>query len=259
MNNHIDFYSEAELYDIAFDFIDVSKECHFLLETYNKVVGRKAASFLEMGCGPGRHTSAMGNLGLRSLGIDLSREMIVYASRNKNKNTEFVVANMIEFQLDAKFDFAGIFMDSTSYLLSNEDVLLHLNSVAKHLTPGGLYFLEMAHPRDVFGMGKSTETTWEAERGGTKIKMQWGSSSDSFDPLTQISQTSVHLIAEMNGKKREIEDKAPQRSFTATEFAALVKASGVFKLIDVFGAMDLAIPFSSEKEAWRMIPVLQVL
>ena len=36
MNNHVSFYSEAELYDIAFDFKDIPKECDFLSEMYFK-------------------------------------------------------------------------------------------------------------------------------------------------------------------------------------------------------------------------------
>lgn len=98
---------------------------------------------------------------------------------------------------------------------------------------------------------------WEAERDGCKIKVRWGMASDIFDPITQITNVSVKLEFDDNGRRGIIEDRAPQRCFTANELAALVTASGVFEIVQFYGAMKSNIPFNNEKAAWRMVPVLR--
>ncbi len=260
MNNHVNFYSEAELYDIAFDFKDIQKECDFLSEIYLKYKTKKVESFLDIGCGPGLHAVEFGLRLENSLGIDLSQEMVDYANKKSQKmksKAKFLKADMTNFHLQQKVDLAGIFMDSTAYLLTNDDVINHLKSVAENLNAGGIYVLEMSHPRDMFSVGKSTDTEWQIDKDNLKVSMKWGDKNDYFNPISQVTNTSVILSCERNGKKRFIKDKAQQRAFTTNEFLALVKASDAFEVKEIFGAMDFNIPFSNEKNAWRMIPVLQ--
>ena len=76
----------------------------------------------------------------------------------------------------------------------------------------------------------------------------------------RISHRPRTVRAEPNsrgGEKGEIVETAPQRSFTPNEFRALVRASGRFEIARELGAMDLAVSFTNEKAAWRMVPVLR--
>lgn len=148
-------------------------------------------------------------------------------------------------------------MDSASYMLTNEDVITHLKAVAGILNPGGIYILEMNHPKDIFRVSTTTVNSWEMAKDGIQVKLQWGAKEDVFDPISQITHVSVRLEY-VDGEKRGVsEDRSPQRCFTATELAALVAASGVFEIVDWYGAMDLSIPFDNDKKAWRMVPVLK--
>jgi len=104
-----------------------------------------------------------------------------------------VCADMCEFQLAQRFDLAFLPMDSASYLLDNAAVLRHFGCVARHLAEGGLYVLEMSHPRDTFGTGTSTNTTWTSEEDGFRVDMQWGCQGDMFDPITQVDEVTVKL------------------------------------------------------------------
>jgi hypothetical protein len=148
-------------------------------------------------------------------------------------------------------------MSSCSYLLTNEQMIEHLQSVAECLNPAGIYILEMDHPKSVFNISASTVNEWDMQRDGATVKMKWGAPDDKFDPITQVTEVSVRLEYEDGEHKGVSIDCAPQRCFTATEFAALVAASQTFEIVDWYGAMDLAIPFSNDQKAWRMIPVLR--
>jgi hypothetical protein len=150
-------------------------------------------------------------------------------------------------------------MDSTSYLLTNQDVIDHLRSVAKNLKPGGLYILEMSHPRDVFLVGKSTSTEWTETEGDIEVKIQWGDKADVFDPIKQTTFVTAKLQYLSPRGKGKIVDRSEQRRFTFNELEALVRASGCFEMIDVVGSLKPGVAFSNAKESWRMIPVLKKL
>jgi SAM-dependent methyltransferase len=224
---HEEFYAFAKYYDIAFDFKDVAKECRFLESVFQKHCHRPVGSMVEFGAGPALHCLEMAKTLNLVTAVDLSPEMTEYA---RLKATQLQVqmncqcADMIKYESPEKYDLATLLMDSTSYLLSNEDVIEHLRSVAKILNPAGLYVLEMSHPKSVFGATSSTVSEWEMEKEGTKVKVQWGAVGDTFNPLTQITNVSVRLEYEDGDKKGVIEDRSPQRCFTATEFSAFVCA-----------------------------------
>lgn len=260
MKNHFQFYSYAEAYDIAFDFKDIKAECEFLrsvFEFYNK---KPPKSFLDLGAGPALHAIEMAKCGVASTAIDLSKDMVEYGLQKANKSgvkIKYYVHDMSSFELNQKFDMVGIFMDSTSYLLTNESFTKHLRSVSGVLNTKGIYILEMSHPRDVFSAGTSTTNSWEVERDGVWVSVEWGNNEDFFDPISQITETSVRLKIRKNGKEDEINDTAPQRCFTVNEFKALVQAEGSFEILDFYGDLKANIAFSNEKKSWRMIPVLR--
>ncbi len=257
---HEDFYSFAKYYDIAFDFKNIAKECDFLKEVFAKHSSAPLNSFIEFGAGPALHCMEMAKALTAVTAVDLSAEMTAYA-KNKADSLSVKVqcecADMIHYRSDRRYDLATLLMDSASYLLTNEDVIQHLHSVASVLNPQGLYVLEMNHPKSVFEVTQDTVNEWEMEKGDTKVKVQWGVTEDEFDPISQITNVTVRLEYVDKEKRGVIEDRSPQRCFTATEFAALVAASRVFEVVEYYGAMDTNIPFTNEEPAWRMIPILR--
>ena len=218
-------------------------------------------SFLDIGAGPATNAIEMAKRGIESLALDYSMEMVRYGSESAKKsgiNLKYFQGDMRNFELPANVDLAAIFMDSTSYLITNDDVISHLRCVAKVLNPGGLYILEMSHPRDVFFVGKSSSTEWDCEEDGVKISIKWGDEADVFDPITQTTNVTAKLQYKTPTESGQIVDKSLQRCFTFNELDALIKASGCFELIDVLGSLKPGIKFSNDKKSWRMIPVLKV-
>lgn len=261
MRGHETLYSRAEIYDIAFDFRDVPRECDFLGKTYEKCNGKSPASFLELAAGPALHSREFARRGLAVTALDLCDEMVKYGkeqARNEGLDLAYEQGDMVSFDLGRRFDLATILMDSTSYLLDNEAVLTHLDCVADHLNSGGIYVLEMSHPKYVFNTGEKVGTRWEMSRGHKTVETIWGAEDDEFDPITQITNTRVIVNVTDGEREYTLEETAPQRCFTANEFTALVRASGRFTITSIYGAVDESIAFSNENEAWRMVPVLQL-
>ncbi|MBS1968881.1 MAG: class I SAM-dependent methyltransferase [Bdellovibrionales bacterium] len=257
---HEGLYSFSKYYDIAFDFKDVPKECAFLEGLFLKHSQRKLASFIEFGAGPALHCLELAKSLRQVTAVDLSQEMADYAKMKSlvlGVSLDCDCADMVTYQSSKTYDMAALLMDSTSYLLTNAQVIEHLHSVAKVLNPGGLYVLEMSHPKSVFDISKTTVNEWNMEREGIKVKVTWGGADDKFNPITQLTEVSVVLEYQDGDKTGILHDRSLQRCFTATEFAALVTASGVFEIVEYYGGMNLAMPFNNEEHSWRMVPVLR--
>jgi SAM-dependent methyltransferase len=202
----------------------------------------------------------MARRGKSATALDCSEAMVRYGlakAREEGLAISYIHSDMIEFDLGCSFDITALLMDSASYLLTNDDVYRNFRAVARHLVPGGLYILEIPHPQHTFGVRHVTDTDWEATRGDTNIRMQWGLADDPFDPITQVRDVTVVVTITRGDDVQTIREQARQRSFTTNELRALVDASGCFQMVDIFGAMDASVPFSNTKESWRMVSVLQ--
>lgn len=257
-DSHHKVYARAEIYDFAFDFKDFEAECSLMTSLYESIVGRRPTSWLEVAAGPARHTLEMARRGLRCIALDLSPEMVQYGKQlglQAGRPFTYLHGNMAEFQLDEPVDLAGIFLDSITAMLDNETMDRHLLSMADALTDRGLYILELSHPRDYFGE-RTAESEWETTRDGRTVYVKWGHVDDPFDAVTQITEETVHITVTEDGHTTEIRDTSRSRTYTATEFDALVHANGLFTTVARYGAMDENIDLYHPK-AWRNVVVLQ--
>jgi SAM-dependent methyltransferase len=253
-------YDRPEIYDIAFDFRDLAQECDALDAICEKYRGGKPRSFVDLACGPGFHCLTYAKRGLNSFGIDVNPVMLDYAHRKSERagaSVHFLQEDMREFALPEPVDFAFCAMSSFHYLLTNDDITRHLRSVAQNLTPGGLYVIEANHPRDVFHVGKSQLTEWEARRGDTVVCSHWGYEDDPYDPITQITRSRVHLEVNENGHSTKMDFVDLHRALTHQEFVLLIERSDVFEAVAWLGRLDVNQPFDNSKQSVRMIPVLR--
>lgn len=252
-------YDQARLYDVAFSFRDIGAECDALTTLVQRHLGHAPRSVLELAAGPARHAREFSRRGLRATALDLFPAMVDYAlarAREDGVLLDTVVADMTDFDLPDRYDLALLAMDSASHLLDNDAVLRHLAAVARHLAPGGLYVLEMHHPRDAFGIASSTTTDWTCEVDGLKVTTRWGQPGDAFDPILQQDRVSVQVDWEGPEGRGRLEETVTQRRFTANEWDALVRASDAFETVERLGSLVPAVPFDNQKAAWRMVSVL---
>ncbi len=256
-------YLHPKYYDIAFDFRDLRKEHNFMTRLYQKIVGRPLRSIVDIACGPAYHAiyfSKKNGIDY-SYGLDLSEAMVEYA-REKNEieggTAEIIRGNMIDFRLPRKVDMAMCMIASIHMLTTNEDLLKHLDSVARNLKPGGIYIIELQHPRDNFEEQEDDTNIWDMELNGTKVFVQWGSDDDPFDPITQVHETRVTMqVKENGGKRKTFTFTDPYRIIPYQEFRLLIECSRKFRYLGSYGKFDLRKKMDNSEASWRMIAVLQ--
>ena len=252
-------YEHPELYELAFSWRDYAKAADFITHAALQASIPEIKSMVELGCGPGQYCGEFGRRRVTAYGVDLSPEMALYTQNiydNEKLPGYILEADMRDFHLEQKVDVACCMMATFSHLLTNRDIVEHLNAVAENLRDNGLYILELPHPRDAFDTEKSTKDVWEMEKDGAKLSIDWCSDS-VFDPLTEIDSGTVKLKYEKDGVVKNYEDPCDARRLTFGNLRALIDLSGRFHIAAKYGDLDVNIPFDNSKASWRLLLVLR--
>jgi SAM-dependent methyltransferase len=135
----------ARLYDV-FVFEDD-------LPLYLELARAQGSRVLEVACGSGRVMLPLVRAGFEVLGVDASAHMLALA-RDKLEasvgtgRAELVRADMRRFELDQRdFDLAILAVKSFAYLTDRADQVACLDSIYRHLRPGGMLAIDLLHPR----------------------------------------------------------------------------------------------------------------
>jgi len=258
--NKDNFYSLAVAYDIAFSEREFDKEAKFIEWVYENFSplrykeNPEERNFLELGCGPARHSIAMAKIGWKVSALDMSDDMIAYAENLADKEKaqiKFIKDNMITFESEENFSVIGCFTESITHILTNDDMLLHLNNVAKALKRGGLYIIENAHPRFFFPLEEAN--FWEVEKDDIKVKALFGTTKDVYDYINQIWEITVRLIVKQPNQKTIIlKNKSKHRWYLSSEYDLFYRLNPQFNGFYLFGGMSIP-PEGLNEESEEMI------
>ena len=177
------YTSDAELYDIAFDW-DISEEVDWLIERL------RPASVLEPGCGSGRMLEELAQRGVDVVGIDVSAEMLELARRRLHGRGEVVLADMTDFDLARRFD-AAVCPINTLLHLTPEQLARHFHCMARHTSR----YLVQVGLIDRASHDPFAGSHWEAERDDTKLKIDWEDEEVDFERGTSRQRSRIQVLA----------------------------------------------------------------
>jgi SAM-dependent methyltransferase len=180
------YTDDAELYDIAFGW-DVSNEVDWLFER----LGRPRAVF-EPGCGSGRMLEAFRRRGVDVAGIDVSARMLELARERLGSEADLRLADMTDFDLGRVFD-GAISPINTLLHLTPEQLARHLDCMARHLSPGGAYLVQvgLASREDERFAGSD----WEESRAGTTLRCHWEDDEVDFERGISRQRSRIEVLA----------------------------------------------------------------
>lgn len=259
MSEHREFYLHPLYYDIAFDVRDTARECAFMAACRQQYSGRKPASVVELAAGPGYHALWYAAHGVESYAVDLEPAMVEFLrekAQARGLTLHALRADMRSFTLPRPVDLACVLFASFCYLLTPEDMAANLRAVHAALAPGGIYVIELPHPRRYLRHDVVTKDDWVKERDGVRVRTRWDVDAAVPDPLTQIMDVRSEFIVEERGRTRKVRSRGRQRVVFAPELRLLAEAAG-FETAGWYGAMDRKVPFNYAKQAWRMVAVLR--
>ena len=134
-------YHDAELaalYDVDNDWGADLEYCHEL--------ARSARSVLDLGCGTGRLIAALSD-GQRAVGVDPAEAMLEIArTRPGGESAAWHLGDARTIRLGETFDLVVMTGHAFQTLLTAEDQLATLKTIAAHLTPDGRFLFDTRNP-----------------------------------------------------------------------------------------------------------------
>ncbi len=108
-----------------------------------RIVGRKPASFLDIGCGNGLYLNAANTLGMRNLGTDIDRINVRFA---KTKGLNAVAADILDLELSEQYEF--VHLKAVLHLVP--DPMRMLKRAAELAAPGGVIYVDVPNQGSLF-------------------------------------------------------------------------------------------------------------
>ncbi|NDD27517.1 MAG: class I SAM-dependent methyltransferase [Proteobacteria bacterium] len=275
-SEHHELYLDPLCYDVAFDVRETSRECDFMAWCVERLAGGRLEAALELAAGPGYHALEFARRGLRSVALDIEPSMVAHLRRKASavakapppsllgrlgglraqpRPLEVVEGDMRVWRAETPVDLAYTLFGSFCYLLTTDDARQHFEAVAASLRTGGLYVIELPHPRKFLRGDVTTQDAWVRERDGVKVTVRWDTGRAVPDPVTHCMDVRSEFEVEEGGRRRKVRTRGRQRVWFAPEIEALSR--GRFTLLSWFGAMDRKVAYDYGRKAWRMVAVLQ--
>lgn len=201
------------------------KEYEYLAKYYDYLLGDEEAfnfwleyinakdyhTVLELASGSGVLAGILKKQGKEVTASDISKEMKEVATNNFDG--EYLILNMIDFDLHKKYDLILCVCDSINYLYE-EELEQMFKSVYKHLNDGGRFIFDMHNPKR---LKEFDEEYIEEGQIDENIYYQWTINSDTFDrtvnehftfytPEGMIQEQHTQNVFEVDDVKNKLEN-----------------------------------------------------
>lgn len=202
---------------------------------------------LELGCGTGRITMALAQMGKRVTGMDLSERMLEHAARKRSKlyteereRVHLVQGDMAKFDLREKFRLIIIPFRPFQHLLEVNEQMACLDCVRKHLMPGGRLILDVFQTdaermHDPVHMRETPVAEYKTSDGR---KVGITERVAAFHRAEQINDVEmIYTVEHPGGKKERLVFAWPLRYFFRYEVEHLLARCG-FRVTALYGNFD---------------------
>ena len=201
------------------------KEYEYLAKYYDYLLGDEEAfnfwleyinakdyhTVLELASGSGVLAGILKKQGKEVTASDISKEMKEVDTNNFDG--EYLILNMIDFDLHKKYDLILCVCDSINYLY-DEELEQMFKSVYKHLNDGGRFIFDMHNPKR---LKEFDEEYIEEGQIDENVYYQWTINSDTFDrtvnehftfytPEGMIQEQHTQNVFEVDDVKNKLEN-----------------------------------------------------
>ena len=253
MDNHggyDDYPFVAEFYDHIVPY-GLRKDVSFYVEMAKETGG----PVLEVGCGTGRILIPTARAGIEIVGLDHSvsmlticREKLSHEPDGVRSKVQLVQGDMRQFELGREFRLATLPFRSFQHILTVEDQLRTLQTIHRHLVPGGKVILDVFNPSlerlvDEKFLSETDEEPEFTMPDGRKVVRR--SRAVSRDPANQVHDIElIYYVTHPDGREERLVHRFQMRYLFRFEGEHLLARAG-FKVENVYADYDKS-PFGSK-------------
>lgn len=239
-----DYGVSAELYDHVGLYRDRLDDVRF----YAGQAAVAKGPVLELGCGTGRILLPCARAGARIVGLDRSAPMLAVARRKLAGETpgtrdrvRLVEGDMRSFDLGERYALIAIPFRGFQHLLEVEDQLACLESVARHLAPGGLLALDVFNPSLQALVDASRSSEWGDEPefttpAGARVVRRFRIERVDLPRQVQYLEM-IYYLTQPDGTSRRLVEHFSLRHYFRYEVEHLLARAG-FTDIRIDGDFD---------------------
>lgn len=218
MKNQLLYTELAKYYDSIYHWKNYKKEANKIKRLISKYKKSDGKSLLDVACGTGNHLKFLKN-NFSCIGIDINIGILKVTRKNVD-NVIFKQANMINFNINKKFDVILCLFSSIGYVKTYSNLRKTIKNFARHLKKGGIAIIEPWFGKNEFKAGLPWMTTYD----GKYIKIARLNVSKVKD---NISILDMHyLIAEKNKDVKYFVDRHELGLFDIRKTLRIMKEDG---------------------------------
>jgi len=249
-------YDSPKYYDIAFSFRDIAAEvdvCEECIRRFSKI---EVKSVFEIACGTSPYLEELAKRGYRYLGLDINEEMLAGGEQKAARlgiDAKLIQANLTDFTLDSRVDFAYILLGSLSVTNASEQEA-HFNSVARVLKKGGLYLLDWCIQFEPPWQTAGSQTWVLAEeKTNVKTTVSWLLVSAT----NQTFKETITLEVDDDGRKLTLVGSEIKKAIYPQEFLCIIRNLKQFEFVGWWNNWNLSQPLEDVKEISRPIALVR--
>lgn len=238
----------ANLYDELMDDVDYEKWYLYIENIFNRFK-KKPKNILEMACGTGNISYYLAKNEYDLTCFDLSSEMlsIAYNKLNGFKNVKLLNQNMIDFNINKKFDSVISICDGLNYILNPNDLLKSFKNVKDHLIKDGIFIFDISSYyklNHIIGHNTFIEDK-------DHIYYIWQNYFDHDKNIAEFYLT--FFVEEKDGQYIRFDEEHFQKAYKVEEIVDLLKLAA-FKEVYCFDGLTFDKP-NSESERITFIAI----
>ena len=219
MKNGIQYGELAKYYDLIYSWKDCGHEARILRDLIRRYKRSSGVSLLDVACGTGKHIQQLRD-DFECVGIDSSEQMLAEA-RRQVKGVEFRCANMVDFDLNRRFDVIICLFSSIGYVGSYPTLAKTLRNFAKHLKEGGVVIIEPWFTKSTWNAGSVHLRTYESE----DLRIARVGYSGARGDVSLLDERI--LVAERNKGVSYFRDRQVMGLFEKERFLELMNRAGL--------------------------------
>ena len=243
----------AAVYDMFMDNVPYDKWAKYLHKLL-KENGVKDGIVCELGCGTGKMTRRLRDMGYDMIGIDISQDMLRIAMEQEAASGKsdilYLNQDMREFELYGTVKAVVSICDSMNYITEKEDLLKTFKLAKNYLDPGGVFIFDMNTPY-YYKKKLGEQTICENRDEGSFI---W---ENYYDQDTKINEFNITLYIRRDNK--EVSAKKSKKAvepmtdiyerFEETHYQRAYSIAEVKNLLKKAGLTDIRVYKAFTKEA----------
>ena len=226
MSSYCEF---AQYYDRLMDNINYDNWFSYI-ESIFKKYDLNPDSILEMACGTGSLTKHLAEEGYLVTCFDISEQMlsIAYNKLRKYPNVKVLNQDMVNFNLNKKYDVILCLCDSINYITTTQDLGKVFNNVYNHLNDNGIFIFDINSYyklKNIIGNNTFAEDKEE-------IYYVW---ENYFDDKQSICEFYLTFFIKQNEFYKRFDEKHIQRAYKLDEIKRVFETSSFSHIIEYEG------------------------